>query len=142
MVNENIYGTDIHRDWQFSDGDLEIITGDANLGQAIVNRLNADDDWYSQFYTRYGGRLYEHFGDLNHSTIHEYFQIEIESIVSQDPRIAEVECTVNKIETDTVECSLKVRSKSSNAVMRVSLVLNGNTPVTLQGLTTEYEDRS
>ena len=37
MIN---LGTDIVSDWSFSDGDLNIVTGTANLAQAIQNRFD------------------------------------------------------------------------------------------------------
>ena len=129
MVNIDVYGTDIQRDWQFTDGDLETVSEQANLGQAIINRLNTDDDWYTQFYTRYGGRLYEHFGDFNHPTIHEYIRIEVEDILSQDPRIQQVDCTVNKTTSNTVECNLKIRVIGSDEIIELNLVINENSPI-------------
>ena len=125
----DIYGTDIQRDWQFSDGDIDLITGEANLGQAIVNRLNTDDDFYTQFYRRYGGRLYDHFGDLNHPTIHEYIRIEVEDILSQDPRIQQVDCTVNKTSNHEVECNLKIRVIGSDEVVELNLIINETAPI-------------
>ena len=129
MVNIDVYGTDIQRDWQFTDGDLETVSEQANLGQAIINRLNTDDDWYTQFYTRYGGRLHEHFGDFNHPTIHEYIKIEVEDILSQDPRIQQVNCTVNKTTSNSVECNLKIRVIGSDELMELNLVINENSPI-------------
>ena len=91
---KDVFGVDIDSIWNFVDGDIQLSKGKENLGQAIINRLMADDDQYSDFYIRYGGRLFDHFGDLNHPTIHEYIRIEIESILEQEPRIKEInECT-------------------------------------------------
>ena len=42
MVNYEHLGTDIKADWSFTDGDINLVSGRSNLGQAIVNRLKAD----------------------------------------------------------------------------------------------------
>ena len=129
MVND-VFGVDIDSSWGFVDGDIQLSKGKENLGQAISNRLMADDDQYSDFYIRYGGRLFEHFGDLNHPTIHEYIRIEVEDILSQDPRIKEInECTVNKINSSAVECNLKVTAIGSDEVIGLNLVLNEDSPI-------------
>ena len=130
MVKNDVFGTDIDSSWSFVDGDIQLSRGKENLGQAISNRLNSDDDQYSDFYIRYGGRLFEHFGDLNHPTIHEYIRIEIESILGQEPRIKEInECTVNKINSNTVECNLKVTPIGSDEVIDLNLVLSEDSPI-------------
>ena len=121
----NVFGTDIDSTWSFVDGDLELSTGNGNIGQAIQNRLMTDDNQYTQFYIQYGGRLYEHLGDLNHPTIHEYIRIEIEHILKQEPRIQEItECTVNKTSNREVECNLKIKPVGSDEVIPLNLVIN------------------
>lgn len=136
----DVFGTDINRDWIFTDGDLELVSGVSNIGQAIYNRLSTDDDWYTQFYAHYGGRLYEHFGDLNHPTIHEYIRIDVEDIVGQDPRVREVECTVNKISSKEVECNLKILPVGSDELVELNLVLGENSVISIDGLTTDMQD--
>lgn len=124
MVND-VFGTDIDSTWSFVDGDLELSKDKGNIGQAIQNRLMTDDDQYTQFYIQYGGRLYEHLGDLNHPTIHEYIRIEIEHILEQEPRIQEImECTVNKTSNREVECNLKIKPVGSDEVIPLNLVIN------------------
>ena len=105
MIN---LGTDIVSDWSFSDGDLNIVTGTANLAQAIQNRLNTYFDDLNIFYANYGSTLLDLLGDLNHETIHEYIKIEVEDVVVKDNRIRSVDCTVNKIGVGQVECKLNI----------------------------------
>lgn len=139
MVND-VFGTDIDSTWSFVDGDLELSTGNGNIGQAIQNRLMTDDDQYTQFYIQYGGRLYEHLGDLNHSTIHEYIRIEIEHILEQEPRIKEImECTVNKTSNREVECNLKIKPVGSDEVIPLNLVINDDGGVFINS--SEINDR-
>lgn len=130
MVKNDVFGVDIDNSWSFVDGDIQLSKGKENLGQAISNRLMADDDQYNDFYIRYGGRLFDHFGDLNHPTIHEYIRIEIEDILRQDPRIKEInECTVNKISSSAVECNLKVTLIGYDEVVSLNLVLSDDSPI-------------
>ena len=134
MVND-VFGVDIDSSWSFVDGDIQLSRGKENLGQAISNRLNSDDDQYSDFYIKYGGRLFDHFGDLNHPTIHEYIRIEIESILEQEPRIKEInECTVNKINSNSVECNLKVTPIGSDEVIDLNLVLSEDSPILISSI--------
>ena len=126
----DIYGTDIRSDWSFNDnGDINLVRESSNLGQAICNRLNADLDTYSIFYKRYGGELFEYMGELNHPTIHEYIRIEIEHILEQEPRIQNVECTVNKTDNNIVECNLMIRTIQDEEEMTFNLVLNSDSSI-------------
>jgi len=134
MVSYEHLGTDIKADWSFTDGDINLVSGKSNLGQAIVNRLKADLTTFI-FYNRYGGNLFGHMGDLNHSTIHEYIQIEVESILRQDPRIKQVECTVNKTDSDTVNLDLNCMVIGADEIVRLNLILNSNGSVSINGET-------
>jgi len=134
MVSYEHLGTDIKADWSFTDGDINLVSGKSNLGQAIVNRLKADLTTFI-FYNRYGGNLFEHMGDLNHSTIHEYIKIEVESICRQDPRIKQVECTVNKTDSDTVNLDLNCMVIDADEIVRLNLILNSNGSVSINGET-------
>ena len=136
----DVYGTDINRKWEFTNGDIETVSESVNLGQAIINRLNAGLDTYDLFYAKYGGILLEHLGDLNHPNIHEYIRIEIESILEQEPRITEVECTVNKTGTSSVEINLKVAVLGSDTVDEFNLVINEDSYIELDGNMSEMND--
>ena len=125
MVSYKHLGTDIRSDWSFTDGDINLISGNSNLSQAIVNRLNADLTTFI-FYDRYGGDLFEHMGDKNTPNIHEYIKIELESICKQDPRIQQIEATVTKVDTETVTADLKCGVIGSNEIVRFNLILNSN----------------
>ena len=127
----DIYGTDINRKWEFTNGDIDLVDESINLGQAIVNRLNAGLDTYDLFYAKYGGVLFEHLGDLNHPNIHEYMRIEIESILDQEPRIQNLECTVNKTNSTTVEINLKVAVIGSDTIDEFNLVINEDSTISI-----------
>lgn len=125
MVSYEQLGTDIRSDWSFTDGDINLVSGKANLGQAIVNRLNSDLTTFT-FYDRYGGNLFEHMGDSNHPSIHEYIKIEVESICRQDPRIKQVECTVTKTESDTIMLDLKCGVIGVDEIIRLNFVMHND----------------
>lgn len=127
----DVYGTDLNRKWTFTNGDIDTVSGSVNLGQAIVNRLNAGLDTYDIFYAKYGGVLFEHLGDLNHPNIHEYMRIEIESILKQDPRIQDYECTINKTSSKSVECNLKITVLGSDEVDEFNLVINDDSTISI-----------
>lgn len=124
-------GTDIYREWSFTNRDLDLVTNYGNIQQAVINRLNTDRDFYSIFYLRYGGNLFEHLGDLNHSTIHEYIRIEIEETLKQDPRIKNIECTVNKINAYSVECNLNILLFNNLDEVTLNLVIDANTGISI-----------
>lgn len=131
----DVYGNDINNDWNLENGDIELVKGSSNLGQAILNRLNAYNGDYELFYRVYGGFLFEHMGDLNHPTIHEYIRIEIEDILKQEPRIKNVTATVNKIDRKTISVDLKVVMVQTNEVETYNLVLSDNEGISIEGQT-------
>lgn len=126
----DIYGTDIDDAWDFTDGDINLVSNVFNLGQAIRNRLMCDSDFYKSFYARYGGHLFDELGESTGDTL-EYLRIEIESILEQEPRIKELECTVNKISTNTVECKLKCKTINDNEIVELNLVISQDSSITI-----------
>lgn len=128
----DVFGTDLQGDWSLnSNGDLNLVTGEANLGQAIKNRLSADPDTYELFYEKYGGVLFDHMGDLNQANIHEYIRIEIEDILSQDPSIRNLTCTVEKNDSKSVLVTLNVTPVGSDEVVELNLILGTDTIILL-----------
>lgn len=98
-MNEKILyelGVDINREWNFKDGDLQLIYYDENIKQAIYNRLSCFLNSLDIFYVNYGSEIEKYLGYKNKSTVHEYIRLEIEKRLMYDPRIKNVECTVNK----------------------------------------------
>lgn len=138
----DVYGTDINSSWTFTDGDINLITGASNLGQAISNRLNADTDTYDIFYNRYGGNLFEHLGDINTPNINEYIRIEVESILEQELRIDNVECIIDKNEYGQPIIELKITPKGTDEILPINLVLNDDTTISIEGNLADLGDRS
>ena len=137
----DVYGTDINSNWSFTDGDINLVSGKSNLGQAIVNRLQADLTTFI-FYNRYGGNLFEHFGDKNNPNIHEYIKIEVESICKQDPRIKQVESTVTKTDSETITLDLKLLTISSDEIIRYNLILTSDNSILINENSSELSERS
>lgn len=137
----DVYGTDINSNWSFTDGDINLISGKSNLGQAIVNRLKADLTTFI-FYNQYGGNLFEHFGDKNNPNIHEYIKIEVESICKQDPRIKQVESTVTKTDSETITLDLKLLTISSDEIIRYNLIITSDNSIFINENSSELSDRS
>lgn len=126
-----VYGTDIDDSCTFSNGDINLISDTSNVKQAIKNRLMCDSEFYKTFYQNYGGNLFDEMGELNNGNAHEYIRIEIETILKQEPRIKEVECTVNKIGTDAVECKLKFKPINNDEIVEMNLVITQDVNVVI-----------
>ena len=134
-------GGDISSDWSFSNGDVNTVIDYGNLSQAIMNRLNTSLDFYRMFYPRYGGKLWEHMGDLNHPTIHEYIRIEVEDILKQDPRISYVDVTLHKINSGSVECDLNVTLYDNNTNIEFNYVITTTEGVSITTNNTNSEEQ-
>lgn len=122
MIN---LGTDVVSNWSFTDGDLNIVSGEGNLVQAIQNRLNTYMDDLSIFYQNYGSTIFDEVGELNHPTIHEYIKIEVESCLIRDNRINDVVCTVEKNDNGEVECGLNLTLVDGTDIS-LALVINAD----------------
>ena len=93
-----------HRDfnWRTSDreivdlelkgsGDLDTISGRANLAQAIINRLlTRKGELTALGHPEYGSRLHTLIGELNNIKIHAKAEIYIRECLAQEKRIAKI----------------------------------------------------
>ena len=122
----DVYGTDIKSDFKFDNGDLELVNGTDNLGQAIINRLNTYKGFYDSFYTNYGGDLQKIYGMENNTNALEYLRIEIESILRQDPRIKEITCECTIEDPQTVNAELEILPISKDEIVTLNLVIQDN----------------
>lgn len=118
----DVYGTDIKSDFNFNNGDLELVNGTDNLGQAVVNRLNTDLGFYDWCYTNYGGDLSNVYGMVNENAL-EYLRVEVESILHQDPRIKSLTCTCSKDEPQSVYLELDILPINNDEVVSLNLVI-------------------
>lgn len=96
-------GTDINHQWTFHKGDLQTITDNDNLKQAIYNRITTQDGTYQHFYNNYGSILNTYLGFKKNTTTLEFMKIELERVLLQDPRLQDF-----KLELDYDEKGVKV----------------------------------
>ena len=127
----DVYGVDIKNDFNFNNGDLELINGIDNLGQSIINRLNTYKGFYDSFYTNYGGNLQKIYGMDNNTNALEYLRIEIESILRQDPRIKEITCECTKEDPQTVNAELEILPISEDEIVTLNLVIQDDLVVVM-----------
>ena len=92
-------GTDINREWTFNeDGDLNLIGGDDNLKQAVLNRVTCFDGSFKYFYNEYGTVRASYFGFKKDNTTLEFMKIELERVLLQDPRIQAFDLNLEYVE--------------------------------------------
>lgn len=74
-----------------SAGDLETVSEDYNLGQAIVNRLRTRTGELADLgHALYGSRLFELIGEPNNERTRELARLYCRESVAQDPRVDDV----------------------------------------------------
>lgn len=127
----DVYGIDIKSDFNFNNGDLELVDGIDNLGQAIINRLNTYKGFYDCFYTNYGGDLSKIYGMQNNTNALEYLRIEIESILRQDHRIKEITCECTKEDPQIVNVELDILPINKDEIVTLNFVIKDNLIVML-----------
>lgn len=72
-------------------GDVETVSGRANLAQAIVNRLFTRQGELGKLgHPKYGSRLHKLVGELNNTRIQGLAEIYIRECLAQEPRIQEI----------------------------------------------------
>ncbi len=72
-------------------GDLETVSGRANLAQAIINRLFTRKGELAKLgHPNYGSRLYTLIGEFNNTRIRGLAEIYIREALAQEPRIQEI----------------------------------------------------
>ena len=95
MVNEEIVGTDVDRNWYLnSEGDLKLVKGSDNLSQAIFLRLTAYIDSLKWAYNNYGSKTKDWLGKNQNIYTHSTLVDEIQKTVEKDPRINEAKVEI------------------------------------------------
>lgn len=129
MIN---LGTDIQRTWEIVDGDIQLVSDKNNLGQAILNRLLADTDFYNNFYLKYGSNLSEYYGEENNPTIQEYIRVEVETTIVQDPRIQGARCEILSYSNETITLKVTILTYE-NEELSYNLVISEQNTINLLG---------
>ena len=88
-----------------SSGDLDTVSEEYNLGQAIVNRLRTKQGELSDLgHSLYGSRLYELIGEPNNERTRELAKLYTRECVLRDPRVLEVVNIVIAVPKDDPHC--------------------------------------
>ena len=82
-------GTDLNSNWEFKDGDLQLVENKDNLIQSILNRLNCVYDSLDLFYYDYGSVLTNFLGWKHDDETLEFIRLEVESTLEQEPRLTD-----------------------------------------------------
>jgi len=73
------------------EGDLEIVSGELNLAQAIIARLMTEEgELYDIGHADYGSRLHELVGEPNNERTRERVRTVVLDCLAQEPRITDV----------------------------------------------------
>jgi phage baseplate assembly protein W len=93
-----------------SSGDLETVSEEFNLGQAIVNRIRTTQGELRDLgHSLYGSRLYELVGEPNNQRTRELARLYTRESVSRDPRVKEIiSITVNVSKDDPNRIDLNI----------------------------------
>lgn len=119
------FGTDIKNTWTFTDqGDLELVTNDDNIIQAILNRLNTRLDELDLYYDEYGSLLQNLLGYPSNEETLEFIRIEIETSLQNEPRLTDFEVTVTKQDKDKININLAIWYNGEE--LEYNLVINGD----------------
>ena len=74
-----------------SEGDLDTVSDEDNLAQAIIARLTTEEgELHDVGHADYGSRLYEFIGEVNNETTRERIKAVVLDCLTQEPRIKEV----------------------------------------------------
>ena len=72
-------------------GDLDIVAGDFNLGQSLINKLRTSKGELGDLGHRiYGSRLYELIGEPNNERTRELIRAYVREALLQDARVKEI----------------------------------------------------
>jgi len=102
-------------------GDLDVVSGNYNLGQAIFNRLSTRLGELSEFgHPGYGSRLYELIGEPNNERTREIMKIIVRECLKQEPRIKEIsDIDVRERSRDSADVSITVILIESEIALNV-----------------------
>lgn len=104
-------------------GDLEVISGEYNLSQAIINRLKTRIGELAELgHPNYGSRLYELIGQPNNERTRNLARLYTIESISQDPRIEEilsVSVSVPKDDSNRIDINILVLPTGSSRVVNI-----------------------
>lgn len=125
-------GVDFKSDFNFVDGDLELVSGTDNLSQSIANRLNTQIGTMSEFYNTYGSILNDFIGNHSDETVLSFMQIEVETTLKQDPRLIDATVELNYESNGNVRIDVN-NIYNDDSDLTASFVLDSNGEVLIDG---------
>ncbi len=125
-------GTDLNCNWEFKDGDLQLVENKDNLIQSILNRLNCNYDGLDLFYYEYGSVISSFLGWKHEDETLEFIRLEVESTLEQEPRLESfnVEVSYNKVGKVLIELYFLFNDESD---FSLSLVLEKGGEIVASG---------
>lgn len=105
-------------------GDLEIVSGALNLGQAILCRLRTRKGELSDLgYPYYGSRLFELIGEPNNGRTRDLARLITQEALLQEPRIKEiVSIVIRTSKEDPHRINIEVNVIPSGSVSPLNIV--------------------
>lgn len=104
-------------------GDLETVSEEYNLGQAIVNRIRTRRGELRELgHSLYGSRLYELVGEPNNERTRELARLYTRECVSRDPRVEEIvriTIDVPKDDPNRIDISISVLPIGRTTVLNI-----------------------
>ena len=108
-------------------GDMDVITGNDNLGQSLTNRLltrKGELGWLG--HSEYGSRLHELIGEPNGVLVRAKAELYIRESVLQEDRVEEItgiqfEPTRTGSERNVLKVSIGIKSRSGEFTMNLNL---------------------
>jgi phage baseplate assembly protein W len=121
---DNLWDTELGSDLTLSpSGDLETISEEFNLGQAIVNRIRTTQGELSDLgHSLYGSRLYELIGEPNNERTRELARLYTRESIARDPRVKEIvsiTITVPKNEPTRINLNIAVLPIERTTVLNI-----------------------
>ncbi len=111
--------------WILRNGDVNIVEGQEDIIQAIVNRLNTDTDELDYLYDNYGCNLKQFLGLPANDTTLELVKNNISNALSYDTRLELVDLTLSYTDANTLNILITCTYDSENE-LELDLVLNSD----------------
>jgi len=106
-------------------GDLETVSEEYNLGQAIVNRLRTRQGELADIgHALYGSHLYELVGEPNNERTRELAKLYARESIAQDPRVSEIVSIIVEVPKDNpnrIDVNISVLPIGRTTVLNIVL---------------------
>lgn len=106
--------TNLGSDLQISStGDIQLVTGEMNLAQAILHRIKTiEGELFDIGHSLYGSRIFDFIGEINTVTTRQRLKNHVKSVLLQEPRVKEI--VMLNVRSLGKETSFVQRSKPEN----------------------------